>query len=289
MTAADASPPNPDNARLYRRRFLWLLGLSIVCHLLLLVPWPGLDWPGSDAPAPTSSLTVTMVEPAPPEPETVPQQPPTPEPEQRQHLPRHNAEETDLRGTDFESPVEEQPVQGEEPAAQPKVEAAESSKPQLSRGQPDKPAAEAAQPPVTTARSNESAPRREPNAAKATSGMDTLSDRELSGVDAGNPTSELEKRRIQMVNRYLQRMQAQVDARFRRPLGARPYESGVIAFELDASGYLLSARLAESSGNSELDASALQAIRAVPRFDVPDSPMVAARYYRQLTFRYSGE
>lgn len=214
---------------------------------------------------------------------------PEPEPQQQAHLPRHNAEQTDLRGTDSESPVEEKVQAGEKPEPKPKVQAEDDSKTRLAEEEQKEAAEPAAKPELTTESARQSIAEKQTETPKKPAGMEDLSDEALAGANAGSPVSELENRRIQMVNRFLARMQAQVDQRFRKPLNARSYQEGEIAFELDPSGYLLSARIIESSGNTLLDASALEAIRSVPRFDVPESALVTARYYRHLTFRYTGE
>lgn len=291
MTAADDPVLNPEDPGRLRPRFGLILALSALFHVVLIIASPNRLW-APDPPVDSPSISVEIVEPPPPaaKPEPKPSvAETTPQSEsEAQHLPRHNAEKTDLRGTDFDTPVDDRPVAGEQSAPQPKVDASDK-KTQIAEGQPDKSSKPAARPQVTSPASRQAIPEPKEKKAEQPRGMDALSDKELAGAKAGSLQSDLEKRRIQMVNRFLERMQVQVNQRFRRPLDARPYEQGVISFELDPSGYLLSARITRSSGNVHLDANALQAIRAVPRFEVPDSRMVAARYYRRLTFRYTGE
>lgn len=284
---------SPDDTRQLQPRFALILALSACVHLLLFVLFPRTFWQ-PDATGAPAALSIEIVKPEPepaPKPEPKPKQPVAEQqaqPEQRQHLPRNNAEKTDLRGTDFEAPVEDTPVAGETAPTQTHVNA-EDNKTRIAEGQPDKTEKAAARPQVTSKQATASVPEKQEKKPQAPQGMKSLSDQELAGARAGSQVSEIERRRIQMVNHFLARMQVQVDERFRKPLDARAFEEGVISFELDPSGYLLSARIVQSSGNTRLDASALQAIRAVPRFEVPDSPIVAARYYRHLTFRYTGE
>ncbi|TBW59397.1 TonB family protein [Marinobacter halodurans] len=292
MAASDGLP-SPDDRSQLRPRFALILALSACVHLLLFILFPDDFWQ-PDAPHDIGSLSIEIVrnkpEPA-PQPHLKQKQPAARQPdsaEQRQHLPRNNAEKTDLRGTDFDAPVEDTPVAGESKPTQPHVNA-EDERTRIAEGHPDRTDRATARPQVTSNRSSTSVPEKQEKKLQAPQGMKSLSDQELAGARAGSKDSEIERRRIQMVNHFLARMQIQVDERFRRPLDAKAYEEGIIAFELDPSGYLLSARIVQSSGNTRLDASALQAIRAVPRFEVPDSPIVAARYYRYLTFRYTGE
>lgn len=292
MTTVTDSPAQlPENREPFRGRFGLILALSALVHVLFIVFSPRQFWPAEMAEPPEPvTVRIEIAQPQPvPEPEPAVPDRPEPEPQQQAHLPRHNAEQTDLRGTDFESPVEEQVQAGEQPEPKPKVQAEDESKTRLAEGEQKEAAEPAAEPEVTTESAPQSIAEKQAEKPKNPAGMEDLSDEELAGANAGSPVSELEKRRIQMVNRFLARMQSQVDQRFRKPLNARPYQEGEIAFELDPSGYLLSARIIESSGNTLLDASALEAIRSVPRFDVPESALVAARYYRHLTFRYTGE
>ncbi|WP_148863227.1 cell envelope integrity protein TolA [Marinobacter fonticola] len=290
MTVTDSPVLHPEPPSPSKSRFGLILALSALAHVLVFIVLPRQFWsPDSAGQDAGDAIRIEIVQPK-PEPQPVAQAPEKtqPEPQQQTHLPRHNADETDLRGTDFESPVEAQVQAGVEPEAQPKVAAEDKHKTELAEGQPSAKVEPAAKPEVTSESATETVAERKTEPEKP-QGMKDLSDRELAGANAGSPASELEKRRIQMVNQFLARMQSQVDRRFRKPLNARSYQEGEIAFELDPSGYLLSARIIESSGNVLLDASALEAIRSVPRFSVPDSPIVAARYYRNLTFRYTGE
>lgn len=290
-TASDSPVQQPGTPDHFRARFGLILALSVLAHVLVFIVAPRQFWPPdlADQKEP-ASIQIEIAQPE-PEPKPVPPatDPPEPEPQQQAHLPRHNADKTDLRGTDFESPVEEQVQAGERREPKPKVHAEDETTTQLAEGEQKESAEPAAEPEVTTESAKPSVAERQAEKPEKPRGMEDLSEQEMAGANAGSPMSELEKRRIQMVNQFLARMQVQVDQRFRKPLNARPYQEGEIAFELDPSGYLLSARIVESSGNVQLDASALEAIRSVPRFAVPDSPFVAARFYRNLTFRYTGE
>lgn len=294
-TATDLPVQHPETFSHFKRRFALILALSALVHVLVLVFTPHRFWqPDETAQAAPVSIRIEIAQPKPepqPVPKPAPAEPerPEPEPKPQAHLPRHNADKTDLRGTDFDAPVKEQVQAGEQPEPKPKVQAEDETETRLAEGKEKETAKPASKPEVTTESAKQSIAERQKEKPEKPAGMKDLSDEELAGANAGSPVSTLEERRIQMVNQFLARMQVQVDQRFRKPLNARPFQEGEIAFELDPSGYLLSARITESSGNVLLDASALEAIRSVPRFAVPDSPIVAARYYRNLTFRYTGE
>ena len=120
-------------------------------------------------------------------------------------------------------------------------------------------------------------------------GMQALNDQSLGKVRVGEPFSEIEARRIRMVNLYLRAMRKQVMAQWHPPASSLPSESGVVVFELDSQGFLVNAYVYLPSGDPLLDESALDAVRAVVRYDVPKSEMVASEYYRYLRFTYSGQ
>lgn len=117
--------------------------------------------------------------------------------------------------------------------------------------------------------------------------IDLLDEAELSSTRIEEPFSEIEARRIRLMNVYLAKMQKQVGQYWRKPAKEMPLAKGVIKFELDSQGYLINAYIYRGSGNIDLDVSALDAVRSVARYAVPESRVVAARYYRHLSFHYS--
>lgn len=291
MTTVPPLPASSDDDRPENRaHFGFILALSALAHVTLFLLFQDRLWQPSSEPLPeTNTVSIELVEPPLPPPPPKPKSKPKPQlkPEQEVvHLPRDNAEKTDLQGTDFEAPVKKEPVKGKQNKPAPKLTEKTPAPTKLAEGKPDK---ESAQSPSVTTNTKGSRPKPADAESKTPKGLDQLSDEKLSGINAGSTESDLEQRRIEMKNRFLRRMLAQVNQRFRRPLSAQPYQEGVIVFTIDLDGYLLSANIRRSSGNVLLDASALQAIRAVPRFEVPDSPMIVARYYRNMTFKYNGE
>ncbi|MFE8069574.1 hypothetical protein QQM79_00800 [Marinobacteraceae bacterium S3BR75-40.1] len=272
------------------------------------------------------SMDVTLVEPKTPEPEPkpkprpeppVPEEEEPPEPEQEQHLPRDNADKVDLRGNRFDAPDRPEPIKGEETgklAGKPQPEApsegaaqpAKKTAPQVSdKPSPKEPAArqvisrdrpaikqapEARQPKANRMLATAEPPQPSTPAIPKDQlpGLQALDDESLKEVQVGEPFSEIEARRIRMVNKYLEAMRKQVMARWHRPDSATPAQSGEIHLRLDDQGYLEEAWVYLPSGNALLDVSALDAVRAVPRFKVPESRAIAARYYRNLIFSYSG-
>ncbi|MFD2228789.1 TonB family protein [Alkalimarinus sediminis] len=117
--------------------------------------------------------------------------------------------------------------------------------------------------------------------------MELLDDHNLSGIDVKDPYSKIESQRIKMVNRYLQRMEKQIKAGWVKPKKTDQQFSGVIKFTLTPYGQLTDAYIYLGSGHSELDQSALAAVKQVKRFAVPESALVAAKYYSSLRFQYS--
>ncbi|MGP4844328.1 TonB family protein [Marinobacter sp. 1Y8] len=289
LLSASSDDIRPDS----RAHFGFILALSVLTHVGLFLVFQDRLWqPSTEGQATGHTVAVELIQPPPPEPPAPPPQPkpkqkPQPKPEQQQtHLPRDNADKTDLQGTDFKTPVKKEPVKGEQNKPAPKLAEKESAPSRLAEGKPDQ---TSAQSPAVTTNAKGSRPKPSDTKSKTPKGLDQLSDEKLAGINAGSTESEIERRRIEMKNRFLRRMLVQVNQRFRKPLAAQSYQEGVIVFTIDLEGYLLSAKIQQSSGNVLLDASALQAIRAVPRFEVPDSPMIVARYYRNMTFQYNGE
>jgi outer membrane biosynthesis protein TonB len=117
--------------------------------------------------------------------------------------------------------------------------------------------------------------------------IDLMDESGLSSTRIEEPFSEIEARRIRLMNVYLAKMQKQVGQYWRKPAKEMPLAKGVIKFELDSQGYLINAYIYRGSGNIDLDVSALDAVRSVARYAVPESRAVAARYYRHLSFHYS--
>ena len=118
--------------------------------------------------------------------------------------------------------------------------------------------------------------------------MKALNDDAMKQVTVGEPFSEIEARRIRMVNLFLRRMRNQIRKHWHLPGDATPDQQGEIRFELDPHGFLVDAYVYLPSGNPLLDVNALDAVRAVTRYAVPDSTAVAARYYQYLRFSYNG-
>lgn len=117
--------------------------------------------------------------------------------------------------------------------------------------------------------------------------LELLSDGELSDAIVEQPFSENESKELQLVNRYLARMNQQVLSFWINPYKGNKLHRGIIKVELSSNGYLENAFIYRSSGHTLLDISVLDAIRAVPRYDVPDNEIITARYYTNLSFHYS--
>ncbi len=117
--------------------------------------------------------------------------------------------------------------------------------------------------------------------------MKMLDDHNLNDVEVEEPFSEIEAKRIRMVNRYLARMEAQIKSQWIRPDKKQQRVSGVIKFSLNVDGFLDEAYIYIASGDLQLDISALDAVRRVQRYAVPESKAVTAKYYRNLRFQYS--
>ena len=119
--------------------------------------------------------------------------------------------------------------------------------------------------------------------------LELLSDNELSDALVEQPFSEKESNELKLVNRYLARMNEQVLSFWVNPYQGSQMLKGIIKVELDVSGNLVHSFIYRSSGHRLLDISVLDAIRAVPRFEVPDSEIITRQYYSNLSFHYSSK
>lgn len=117
--------------------------------------------------------------------------------------------------------------------------------------------------------------------------IDLLSDRQLANVEISDPFTEKESKQIQLVNRYLQRMQKQVMAVWKNPYKGSQMHRGVIRMELNPQGYLVDRFVYQTSGIEYLDQSVLDALDSIDRFLVPENAIIAERYYTNLRFFYS--
>jgi len=117
--------------------------------------------------------------------------------------------------------------------------------------------------------------------------LEILSDGQLSEAIVEQPFTEEQSNELKLVNKYLARMSAQVKEFWINPYKGNKKLKGIIKLELSPTGDLLQAYVFRSSGHSLLDVSVLDAIRAVPRYDVPNNQIIAQRYYTNLSFYYS--
>jgi len=117
--------------------------------------------------------------------------------------------------------------------------------------------------------------------------MELLPEEDLDNAYVEDPFSEVESKELKLVNRYLKRLTEQVYQYWVNPYQGGNLYSGIIKLELDVKGYLVHAYIAKSSGYRLLDISALDAIRAVPRYEVPENEIITRRYYTNLSFHYS--
>ncbi len=114
-----------------------------------------------------------------------------------------------------------------------------------------------------------------------------LTEDELRDTVVEQPFSEQKAKELELANIYLRRMSKQVESFWVNPYEGNRLYKGIIVMELDLSGHLVRSDIYRSSGNRLLDISVLDAIRAVPRYEVPDNKVIVDRYYRYLHFHYS--
>lgn len=121
----------------------------------------------------------------------------------------------------------------------------------------------------------------------ASDSLQSLSDEALAQNRVDSPLSSQEEEKARWYNAVLKRITEQVNYVWVKPDNIDPNAWGIIRLDIDAQGYLRSAWVHLPSGDTQLDQSALRAIRSVIRYQIPHKPSLS-RYYRHLEFRYSG-
>ncbi len=116
---------------------------------------------------------------------------------------------------------------------------------------------------------------------------DALDDDSLADSNIEDSRSKQQEAKARWYNQVLKRISEQVNYVWVKPDGVDQSTWGTIKLDIDAQGYLLSAWVHLPSGNQALDRSALNAIRSVIRYQIPESANLS-RYYRHLTFNYHG-
>lgn len=88
--------------------------------------------------------------------------------------------------------------------------------------------------------------------------------------------------------RYLSIIRSRIESRWHKPPNSEGYNV-VLRIELFPSGELSKVAVIKSSGNSALDESALRAVRAVNKFEVPKEQAFFEKYFRsfQMSFKPS--
>ncbi len=121
-----------------------------------------------------------------------------------------------------------------------------------------------------------------------TSGLSTpLSDSELDDTLVESPLDQQQEALKKWYNEVYKRLTEQVMEVWVKPDDSDRRHRGVIRLEVDINGYLNRAWVHLPSGHRGLDQSALNAVRSIIRYQLPESPNMA-RYYLNMDLRYSG-
>lgn len=274
--------------------FRLTLLLSLLLHVSLFAP---ILWQESVLPPELAKQTIEFELLPQPEPEAAPEQEPSTEPEQP---PPYKHTEDDISKTNTTDGTADS-----EPAKQPSP----SQPPQPTQPQPEQPQQVAEQSAAELA-PTEQATLAKANDAEAIAQQQTqqtqqsvqefkplplfasqtqlqpMNDDALDDSLVENPLNSIETARARWFNQVLKEIENQVKQVWNKPAGINKQAWGEIRLELDPEGYLLGAWVHLPSGSPELDRSALQAIRSVVRYRIPQSNM--SRYYRHLNFKYHG-
>lgn len=96
---------------------------------------------------------------------------------------------------------------------------------------------------------------------------------------------------LKVAKRYVARIQKQIEKNWTKPLNVQYQEMAglkvLIRLLLSQEGRLEKAQIIQSSGNSQFDRSALNAVRRTGQFQVPGDVDVFEKYFRHLTISYN--
>lgn len=117
--------------------------------------------------------------------------------------------------------------------------------------------------------------------------MESLDDNVLDDSLVESPLTSQEEEKARWRNEVLKRISEQVNFAWVKPPGSSPRHVGRLKIELGADGYLKSVWVHLPSGDPNLDASIMKAVKSIWRFQIPNSTLMN-RYYRQLELNYQG-
>ena len=93
----------------------------------------------------------------------------------------------------------------------------------------------------------------------------------------------------EQVMAYIGQIQTDIAQNWSRPPSARNGMQAILRVFLVPTGELVDVQIAESSGNTAFDRSALIAVEKVSRFSVPDQPALFEQSFREFTLLFRPE
>lgn len=117
--------------------------------------------------------------------------------------------------------------------------------------------------------------------------LQELDDDALNDSHVISPLDRLKEEKARWRNMVLKRITEQVHLVWVKPDGTSAANTGVVKLDISADGYLNKVWVHLPSGDNNLDASILRAIRSIWRFQIPKSDKLN-RYYRHLEIHYYG-
>lgn len=117
--------------------------------------------------------------------------------------------------------------------------------------------------------------------------METLDDEALDDSVVESPLTSLEEEKARWRNEVLKRISEQINFAWVKPYSSSPRHTGRLKLEIGGDGYLKNAWVHIPSGDPNLDASILRAVKSIWRFQIPNSKLMN-RYYRHLELNYQG-
>jgi len=257
--------------------FRFTLLVSLLVHLLVIVPLWLLSDDKQPAPSPKQTQTIEVAlqakeqpKPVAPEPQ-LEKQTPTPPP------PRHL--EDDITKANTTNGVAEEPLKGKSKAKPTELPVKEAKAITEQTAQQQKQIAEETTPPPVV-RSNR---------ILLSEHLKKQQQQKESNVGhhQQNAFTAEAQERARWYNEVLKRITEQVKLVWVVPQNSQPYHKGLILLTLNENGYLEKAWIKVPSGDVQLDQSALRALHQVYRYDIPyDKAMF--EYYKVLSFNYHG-
>ena len=112
---------------------------------------------------------------------------------------------------------------------------------------------------------------------------------QADGIDDAEEGARAAVTDDEQVMAYIGQIQRDIAKNWSRPPSARNGMQAILRVFLVPTGELVDVQIAESSGNTAFDRSAMVAVEKVSRFSVPDQPALFEKSFREFTLLFRPE